>query len=313
VPNVEDTHRIQRAGKRVQELRAWRNAAEAAIPDWTFTGGGQTVPVQIGDVWPVVETPVGMHGAGAIPAEWAGQPVELEIWLGGEGLLDISTGLQVGLDPFHHNFILTEATTGGELIEIAAELVPKGMFGSHVSAPRIERAHFVIPNRPVRALERDLATIAEAAEQLGDHDVVPLLLDVLEASLRALTPAWPTATDVSVTRLVRGYSDPVGSGLASLPEGYARDAPDVFPFSTAIWHLPAPPRPLEPLGEAALAAVNDAREVVARGLDRIKQDYPPAGPDRSCPHGPGLAVAGGGDAAQRTPHLFERARADEPV
>lgn len=281
MPSAHDTHRIERANKRIQELRAWRHAAESLIPAWTFTVAGETVSVRLGDFWPVVETPVQMHGAGTIPAEWAGQPVELEIWLGGEGLLTISTGLrvglQVGLDPFHHNFVLTEAAAGGERIEIAAELVPKGMFGSHVSLPRIERAHVVIPNTPVRALERDLSNIVEACEQLGDHDAVPLLLNLAEESLRALAPAWPTATDVTVTRLVRGYVDPIGSGIASLPAGYARDAPDIDPYSMPIWNLPPAPLPLEPLSDEALAAVDRAREIVTSGLARIKQDYPPAG------------------------------------
>ncbi len=277
VASVQDTHRMERAVKRIQELRAWRHAAEASIPDWTFTADGQTVPVAIGDFWPVVETPVQMHGAGTIPREWQGRPVELEIWLGGEGLLTLSSGLQVGLDPFHHNFVLTESAFGGERIEIAAELVPKGMFGSHVALPRIERAHFVVPNQAVRDLERDLANVVEACEYLDPHEVVPLLLDVVEASLRELAPAWPTATDVTVTRLVRGYDDPVGSGLASLPASYARDAPDVLPFSMPIWNLPPAPLPLQPLPDAALAAVEAARAVVAAGLARIKRDYPPLG------------------------------------
>jgi alpha-mannosidase len=280
VPSVHDTHRIERAHKRIQELRAWRHAAESPLPDWTFTARDETSPIQIGDDWPVVDTPVQMAGGGAIPADWTGQPVELEIWLGGEGLLTIEHGgntLQVGLDPFHHNFVLTDAASGGEAVMIAAELVPKGMFGSHVMEPRFERAHVVIPNEPVRALDRDLANIIEACEYLGDHDVVARLLDVVEESLRALSPAWPTATDVTVTRLVRGYVDPIGSGINSLNGGYALDAPDVLPYSAPIWHLPPAPLPLQPLPEAVLAAVDEARAIVSAGLDRIKQDYPPAG------------------------------------
>ena len=276
MPSLQDTHRIERAIKRIQELRAWRNAAEAAIPDWEFTAGGKTVPVRIGDFWPMVETPVRMRGAGTIPATWSGQPVELELWLGGEGLLTISTGLQAGLDPFHHSFPLT-GVAGGERITIEAELVPKGMFGSHIELPRIERAHVVIPHPTVRALERDLDVIIEACQELGDHEVVPLLLNVVEEALRALSPAWPTATDVSVSRLVLGYADPIGSGIRSLPESYAREAPDVYPFSAPIWQLPPAPRPLEPRADDALAAVGAAREIVAAGLDRIKRNYPPVG------------------------------------
>src|SRR5918998_5632704 len=44
-----------------------------------------------------------------------------------------------------------------------------------------------------------------------------------------------------------------------------------------IWHLPPPPRPLEPLPAAALAAVRTARGEVAQRLERLKVDYPPVG------------------------------------
>ena len=60
------------------------------------------------------------------------------------------------------------------------------MFGSHVAEPRLERAHFVVPQHEVRALERDLTMIALAAQELGDHEVVPHLLDIVEAALRDL-------------------------------------------------------------------------------------------------------------------------------
>lgn len=95
--------RLQRAGKRVNELRAWRNARQHPIPDWTFAPpDGSTHRLQIGDRWPVVEGPVQMSATGSAPRDRSGQPVELELWLGGEALITLSTGLQAGLDPFHH-------------------------------------------------------------------------------------------------------------------------------------------------------------------------------------------------------------------
>ena len=95
----------------------------------------------------MVETPVQFAAHGEVPEAWAGEPVELELWLGGDGFVRLSTGLQTGLDPFHHSFPVTEAARGGERIEIEAEVVPKGMFGSHIPEPRLERAHFVVPQR----------------------------------------------------------------------------------------------------------------------------------------------------------------------
>ncbi len=158
-----DERRQERIARRLEELRAWRNAREHPIADWSFTAGGTSTSLFLGDFWPVVATPVQFAAGDAVPEGWAGEPVELELWLGGEGFLRLSTGLQAGLDPFHHSFPISEAARGGERITIEAEVVPKGMFGSHVAEPRLERAHFVVPHHEVRALERDLTMIAEAA------------------------------------------------------------------------------------------------------------------------------------------------------
>ena len=131
----------------------------------------------------------------------------------GRGSLRLSTGLQAGLDPFHHSFPVSEAARGGERITIEAEVVPKGMFGSHVAEPRLERAHFVVPHHEVRALERDLTMIAQAAQELGDHEVVPHLLDIVEAAFAIYGPAWPSASDTALSRLALGYVNPIGSGV----------------------------------------------------------------------------------------------------
>ena len=53
-----DERRHERIARRLEELRAWRNAREHAIPDWSFTAGGTSTSLALGDFWPVVETPV---------------------------------------------------------------------------------------------------------------------------------------------------------------------------------------------------------------------------------------------------------------
>jgi alpha-mannosidase len=269
-----DERRHERIARRLEELRAWRNAREQPIADWSFTADGTSTILMLGDFWPVVATPVQFAASGEVPEAWAGEPVELGLWLGGEGFLRLSTGFQAGLDPFHHSFPITEAARGGEQIAIEAEVVPKGMFGSHVAEPRLERAHFVVPHYEVRALERDLTMIAQAALELGDHEVVPHLLDIVEAAFAISGPAWPSASDTGVSRLALGYVNPIGSGVASVPPSYGLEAYDVHPYSMPIWHLPPPPRPLEPLPAAALDAVRTARGEVAQRLERLKQDYP---------------------------------------
>jgi alpha-mannosidase len=273
-----DERRHERIGRRLEELRAWRNAREHPIPDWTFTAGdGQITAITIGDFWPVVETPVRFAATGDVPEAWANEPVELELWLGGEGLLQLSTGFQGGLDPFHHSFPIMADAWGSDRIAIEAEVVPKGMFGSHVAEPRLERAHFVVPEYEVRGLERDLTMIALAAQELGDHEVVPHLLDIIEAAFAIYGPVWPSASDVALSRLALGYINPIGSGVNTVSASYATEAYDVHPYSMPIWHLPPPPRPLEPLPATTLDAVRTARAEVAERLERLKQDYPPVG------------------------------------
>ena len=40
----------------------------------------------------------------------------------------------------HHRFPVTEPATGGETITIDVEAVPKGIFGTNIAEPRLERA-----------------------------------------------------------------------------------------------------------------------------------------------------------------------------
>lgn len=272
-----DQRRFDRLAKRLEELRAWRNALEHPVAEWTFAVDGEPEPIRLGDRWPTVATPVRFAGAGAIPPAWAGEPVDLELWLGGEGFVRLSTGLQSGLDPFHHRFPVVDRAKGGELIEVDAEVVPKGLFGSHVTEPRLERAHLVVPHRDVQALERDLSMLLEAAEVLADHEVVPFLLDAADAAFAAVGMAWPTASAVALSRLVRGYTNPIGSGVQSVPTSYGTEAYDVHPFSTPIWHLPDPPRPLESLPAEAVVAVREARDLLSDRIERLKREYPPIG------------------------------------
>ncbi len=107
-----DERRHERIARRLEELRAWRNAREHPIADWSFTAGGTSTSLTLGDFWPVVATPVQFAASGDVPEAWAGEPVELELWLGGEGFLRLSTGFQAGLDPFHHSFPISRGSAG---------------------------------------------------------------------------------------------------------------------------------------------------------------------------------------------------------
>jgi alpha-mannosidase len=270
--------RIERLLRRIEELQAWRNARQVQIPDWQFTGSdGQSRQLRMGDFWPVHEVPVQLTATAQIPGEWVGRPVELELWLGGEGFVKLSTGYQAGLNPMHHRFPVTEKATGGETIGIEVEAVPKGIFGSNIPEPRIERASLVIPEREVRGFERDLTMLYQACLQLNGHEVIPFLLDAAEAALSELAGAWPTDSDISISRYVLGFDNGLGSGVAAVPWDWVPEAIDAERPTMPTWSLPTPPRSLEPLPQEAVTAVKRAVATLNERLERIKQDYPPVG------------------------------------
>ncbi len=275
---IRDRHRLERHARRIEELRLRRNAREHRIEDWTFrVGDGEPQGLRLGDFWPEIETPVCLGARARVPEGWSGLPIELELWLGGEGFVKLSNGISGGLNPFHRAYHVAEEARGGETLTIEAEVVSKGLFGSHVAEPRLTHAVLVVPEGEVRALERDLSIILEACHELDDHDAVPHLLDALDSAFAALAKDWPTGTEDVLSRYLRGYENPLGGGYLSLPRSAADKALDVNRMGRELWSLPEAPRPLEPLPDGALRAVREARRVVAGRLACLKEEYPPVG------------------------------------
>ena len=281
--NTRDRHRLERHARRIEELRLWRNAYERPVEEWGFAAGdGEPRRISLGDFWPEIVTPVWLTAEAEVPEAWSGRRVELELWLGGEGFVRLSNGTTGGLNPFHRTYVVAEEAEGGEKIGVEAEVVSKGMFGSHVAEPRLTRAALVVPEGEVRALERDLSMLAEACDRLDDHDAVPHLLDALDEAFASLAPYWPSESDTTVSRYLTGYENPIGNGLYSLPSFAAAKALDVNRLGRELWSMPEVSPP-EPLPEAARWAVEKARGLVASRLEGIKEEYPPVG---------GLALTG---------------------
>src|SRR5918993_1220462 len=250
------TH-LESHARRIEELRLWRNARESRIEEWHFSAdGGEEKEIKLGDFWPEEALPASFSAEAKIPEDWAGSPVELELWLGGEGFVRFSTGFSGGLNPFHRSFPVTQEAAGGETIGIEAEVVPRGMFGSNVAAPQLRRSSLVVPEAEARAMERDLGLIVEVCEQLGDHEVVPHLLDVVDAAFANLFSVWPSGTEVALTRYLETYAESTDGGP---------------------WSLPPAPRSVEPLSEETRSAVREARAMVASRLKELKAAYPPVG------------------------------------
>jgi alpha-mannosidase len=277
--NTRDRHRLERQARRIEELRLWRNAYEHPVEEWRFVAGDGNEPrrIQLGDFWPEIQTPVWLSAETVVPEEWAGLPVEVELWLGGEGFVELSNGISGGLNPFHRRFPVAEEARGGEPLRIEAEVVSKGLWGSQVAEPRLERASLVVPETAVRALERDLALISDACEELDDHGAVPHLLDVLDAAFGALGTVWPSENEVVLTRYLRGYSDYAGDGLSSLPPVIAARIQGTQQGLRSLWNVPPAPGRLEPLPEEVRLMVEKARRLVAARLGEIKAEYPPVG------------------------------------
>src|SRR5215213_11201041 len=86
-----DRHRLERHARRIEEMRLWRNAYESSVKSWRFSAGnGKTHDIEPGDFWPEIGIPVRLSAGARVPQEWAGLPVELELWLGGEGFVETS-------------------------------------------------------------------------------------------------------------------------------------------------------------------------------------------------------------------------------
>lgn len=276
--DTKDRHRLERHTRRLEELGLWRNARERRVEEWRFAAGGaEPRSVELGDFWPEAALPVTLSAEAEVPRSWAGEAVEIELWLGGEGFVQLSNGVTGGLNPFHKSFRVAEKARGGETVRIEAEVVSKGLWGSHVAEPRLERASLAVPEVGVRALRRDLAAVISACEELRDHDTVPRLLDAAEAALRALDAGWPSGAETARTRYLRGYTDAAGDGLSSLPSAIVERVREGVRGMRSLWSVPAAEGEIEPLPEEARRAVERARGVLAGRLEEIRAEYPPAG------------------------------------
>lgn len=274
-----DKRRLERVARWLPELFAWRSAMVTPIDNWTFTSAdGDVTELTRGQAWPTVDPhrPVTLTATATVPEAWKGLPVEAQLWLGGEGFVKFTPGYQVGLNPFHHDWKLIDSAKGGETIEIEAEVMPKGMFGTHVHGPSIGRALLTVPHQEVRALYLDLQEIIRLAQQLKDHEIVPHLLDLVDDAYRVIAPYWPSNTEIANTRLITG--DITGGNTKSLgvgDYGYPGYMGEVM--EPGRWHVNPPTQELQMLPKQALHACDMARDLIAEGLEELRDKYPPVG------------------------------------
>lgn len=192
--------RISGLEKHLQLLQAWQDLSTLPVEGWTFQAPhGAEVPIHVGDLWPVVDPsvaqgPVFFRASVVVPQDWQGRPVELELDVGGEGLVTLSSGLRGGLNPYHRRFAVEETE-----VQVEVQAVPKGLFGQPSARPALNVAQLCLPDTAVRTLLLQLQLVVDAAKELPSHEAVPHLLHAAEKTIAGLD--WPTHAQEHLARL----------------------------------------------------------------------------------------------------------------
>ncbi|MEO8882664.1 MAG: glycoside hydrolase family 38 C-terminal domain-containing protein, partial [Devosia sp.] len=191
--SLTNAQRLDRIKVRTAELALWRERETRPVEGWTFEGK----PIAIGDAWPRSDGVVHFAAKAEVPENWPLEETRLSANVGGESLISLTypdgDTVRFGLDPYHEEFPLK-----ARRFDIATDSVARLPFGQPVSGPRLNRANLVWLDLPVHQLHMLLTQVAEAVSTLGNHEVVPHLLDAAEATERALD--WPSATQDYIAR-----------------------------------------------------------------------------------------------------------------
>ncbi|MBB6099895.1 alpha-mannosidase [Deinobacterium chartae] len=256
--HLTPAQRLQLLERRLEELRAWRDRTRFSLRDWTFqVPGGALQPLTLGQPWPQVDPAVSAGPAVfranvTLPETWLGQGAELELDLGGEGLVFLEGRALGGLNPFHRRFPLPDVV--GRPLEVRVEAVPKGLFGAPSQDPRLRVACAALPEGAVVALLHDLEVLVASAAALEGHDAALQLIAAAEEALAQLD--WPSASEAYRARL---------------PDGLGG-------WDTAdLWNLPASLPEARPLEEHQRASLQEARAGLHARLRRVRELFPPQG------------------------------------
>ena len=192
---LTDRQRTDRLRKRLTELELWTVRAEVPLEGWTFDGK----PHAHGAPWPTRDGVVTLALSDvAVPDDWPLEEARLDLDLGGEGLLRIAYadggGEAFGLDPNHQRFPLR-----GRRFAVSAECVARLPFGVPNRAARLARARLIRLDPTLAEFVLLLTQVADTADQLAGHEVVPPLVSAAEDALARLD--WPTATAAYIARV----------------------------------------------------------------------------------------------------------------
>ena len=272
--------RLRELEAHIGRLGAWRDERAETLPGWTFQApGGPEVALGEGQPWPegpgtLQDRPVRLRCEWTVTPEWEGLPLELLLDVGGEALLTASLDGEVayrgGLNPYHRRAPLTSSARAGQRLSIEIGAVPRGLFGSPVPRPHLERARVCAPQPQVGALLGDLTVTAAAVRTLGrgalegGHDlagqgygaeIAARLLNLTDEVVGAL--AWPSGATGHLARL-----HDMGGGEA---------------FTQGIWSLPRELPAAAPLSPDMVTGAARACMQLRAGLAGLRAEYPPRG------------------------------------
>jgi alpha-mannosidase len=244
--SLTSAQRLDRIKVRTAELAFWRERQRAAVTGWTFDGA----PIAVGDFWPKRDGVVHFAAKATVPDSWPLEDVRLSVNVGGESLISLTDAdgeeTRFGLDPYHEEFPLRSGA-----FSIATDTVARLPFGEPVREPRLQRADLIWLDVPVHRLHLLLTQVIETIDILGDHEVIPHLLDAAEATSRALD--WPSSTQDYISR----FAD--------------------YTQHRSIWQLPPLDSNPPGLNQGERASVTVAYDALVEKLQTLQQRFPQQG------------------------------------
>jgi len=169
-------------------LNGWRKRAAKHLAPGQYEYLEDWAELNVGEVWAREGQTVFLKRSVAIPPEWAGCKVGLEMLTGGEGLLSVNGEPYHGVDDHRGYVVLANPCVGGEKLDLMVEMKAGGYLQY---LPRdggrsflLSRARLIAIDTAVEAAYYDFRVAHEAAASVRD----PLVQEAILLAIReALT------------------------------------------------------------------------------------------------------------------------------
>lgn len=238
--------RLDLLNVRAEELSYWRVRESQPVEGWIVDGQS----IALGAAWPEVDGTHRFSVDASLPSTWPLAETRLRLDLGGESLITIrddkGAETSYGLDPNHREFPLSS-----HRFSVSSTTVARLPFGEPVRQPKLTMAEAIWVDPQVERLALLLKQICETIVVLGEHEVIPHLLNAGEKALRSLD--WPTETQAYISRTASA------------------------PMQQKIWRLPEVVASPAALTDIERDSVRSAYEALIATLDDLQKRYPPQG------------------------------------